>query len=260
MSDKQAWLSLNKELQSVCENMMSQLSHRAENDEFTSWQQIIISYFKKSTQTLKAVNILIENGLWEQAQILVRVLFELRVNVDCFVIMAAKDDVGVVHRVLDSMMLEKIKQLHASNYAGLAVIPGAPTQQDFEKVLKDIQSRYSPSEITKLQRYGFTGLSIEKRAQVAGHEEAYHIVYRNFSRNVHSTDYVEYLGSSHIFGEDFNKEYIDSRDTVTLNVAHFSTGGVAEFTNFALRCGMNAELDRIGRKQKMLRKKIDKSS
>lgn len=133
MSDKQAWIALNKELQAGCENMMSQLSQRAENDEFTSWQQIIVGYFKKSTQTLKAVNILIENGLWEQAQILARVLFELRVNIDCFVIMAAEDDVGVVHKVLDSMMLEKIKQLHASNYAGLEMIPGGPTVNSHSK-------------------------------------------------------------------------------------------------------------------------------
>lgn len=255
MSDRQAWIELNKELQTVCENMMFHLSQRAKADKFTSWELIILGYFKKSTQALKAVNMLMEHGLWEQAQILARVLFELRVNVDCFVIMAAKDDVGVVHRVLDSMMLEKIKQLRASNYAGLEMMPGGPTRQDFEKVLKDIQSRYPTSEIGKMQKYGFTGLSIESRAKLAGHEEAYHIVYRNFSRNVHSTDYVEYLGGSHVFGEDFNKEYIDSRDVVTLYVAHFSAGGVAEFTNFALRCGMKAELDRIGRAQKKLRNK-----
>jgi len=259
MSSRQAWIDINKELQAVCEKMVARLSPRGERDEVTSWEHvwehIVVGFFKKGTRTLRATNILIEDGLWEQAQILARVLFELRVNVDCFVIMAADDDIAVCHRVLDSMMLEKIKQLEASNYAGLGMIPRGVTREDFNKKLKEIRARYSSSEIKKLRKYGFTGLSIENRAKLAGHEDAYQIVYRNFSRNVHSTDYVEHLGSPNTFGEDFHREYIDSRDIVTLYVAHFSAGGIAEFTNFALHCGMDAELDEIGHKQKKLRAK-----
>ena len=255
MSSRQAWIDINKERQAICEKMVARLSPRVERDELISWEHIVVGFFKKGTRTLRATNILIEDGLWEQAQILARVLFELRVNVDCFVIMAAEDDVAVCHRVIDSMMLEKIKQLEASNYAGLDMLSGRPTRQDFQKTLKEIQSRYLSGEIAKLRKYGFTGLSIENRAKRAGHEDAYQIVYRNFSRNVHSTDYVEHLGGPSITGENFHREYVDSRDTVTLYVAHFSAGGIAEFTNFALRCDMDAELDEIGRKQKMLREK-----
>jgi len=255
MSSRQAWIDINKELQAICEKMVARLSPRVERDELISWEHIVVGFFKKGTRTLRATNILIEDGLWEQAQILARVLFELRVNVDCFVIMAAEDDVAVCHRVIDSMMLEKIKQLEASNYAGLDMLSGRPTRQDFQKTLKEIQSCYLSGEIAKLRKYGFTGLSIENRAKRAGHEDAYQIVYRNFSRNVHSTDYVEHLGGPSITGENFHREYVDSRDTVTLYVAHFSAGGIAEFTNFALRCDMDAELDEIGRKQKMLREK-----
>jgi len=252
MISRQAWLDLHKELQAVCDKMVTELSSRTEIDLFV---HIVTGFLKKGTRTFRAVNLLIEHELWEQAQILARVLFELRINFDYFLIMAKENTAAACRRVMDSMMLEKIKQLEASNYAGLEMIPGRVTREDFKKVLKDIQSRYSSGEIARLRKYGFTGLSIENRAKRVGHEDAYQIVYRNFSRNVHSTDYVEHLGGPSITGEDFHREYIDSRDTVTLYVAHFSAGGIAEFTNFALRCGMDAELDEIGRRQKMLRGK-----
>lgn len=252
MISRQAWIDLNKELQAVCEKMVTGLSYRAEIDTFV---YIVTGFMKKSTRTFRATNLLFEHELWEQAQILARVLFELRINFDCFLIMAKEDTASTCGKLIDSMMLEKIKQLEASNYEGLEMISGGPTKEDFKKVLKKIQSRYSSSEIAMLRKHGFTGLSIENRAKRAGHEDAYQVVYRNFSRNVHSTDYVEHLGGPSIIGEDFHKEYIDSRDTVTLYVAHFSAGGIAEFTNSVLRCGMDAELDEIGRKQKMLREK-----
>lgn len=252
MINRQAWIDINKELQAVCEKMVTGLSASVDRDVFV---YIVTGFLKKGTRTFRAVNLLIEHGLWEQAQILTRVLFELRINFDCFLIMAKEGTAGACLRLIDSMMLEKIKQLEASNYAGLEMIPGGATREDFKKVLEEIQSRYSSSEIATLRKYGFTGLSIENRAKLAGHEDAYQIVYRNFSRNVHSTDYVEHLGGPSIFGEDFHREYIDSRDTATLYVAHFSAGGIAEFANFVLRCGMDAELDEIGRKQKMLRRK-----
>ena len=246
MSTRSPWLQVNIELYEACEELLERISP-TEPDVFA---QIVRGFLAKGTRTLRAVNLLTEDGLWEQAQIMARVLFELRVNFDYLLKLASEDTPDACARVMDAMMLDKIKQLEASQYAGLDQIPGGPSRHDFQQVLERIQSRYSKSEISRLRRYGFTGLSLEDRAREVGHELTYQIVYRNFSRNVHSTDYVEHMGGSITLDND----YLDGRNSVTLYVAHCSAGGIAEYLNLIFHSGMEARLDEIGRKQTQLRR------
>jgi hypothetical protein len=240
------WKKLNWELYRASENILGCLRDRVAEYPGDPSLAIALGFVVKATKTLKAVNILYDSHLEEQAQVLVRVLFELRLNFDCFLRMIIDDLRGTCLLVTDSMMLEKIKQIKASDFAGVS----DELKQEYEEFDKDMSSRYTPSKLRNMAKYGFTGVSIEGRARLTGHEDAYNIVYRNFSRNVHSTDYVEH--SVHLSGED-RAEYAESRDIVGLYTAHFSAGGIAEFANLAFRCGLEDELNRIGLLQAQLK-------
>jgi len=242
------WKKLNWELYRVSEDIVSCMEQLAADRPRDMFVGISRGFITKSTQTLKAVNILYDSRLEEQAQALVRVLFELRLNFDCFLKMTQDDMKSACRRVVDSMLLEKLKQVRDPTFVVPPIVPLDPNS--VEDMAKEIASRYSPDELRSLTRYGFTGLTIEGRARLTGHKEAYNVVYRNFSRNVHSTDYLEH--SLHLIGEDI-EEYLESRDITGLYTAHFSAGGIAEFANAVFRCGQEKELNEIGEKQKRIR-------
>lgn len=240
------WKQLNWDLFTVCAAIEKRVGAFADSKPIDPSLRIGLMFVSKNARTLNGVCLLYDNALEEQAQVLVRVLFELRLNFDCFRRMAAADLQSASRRVMDAMMLEKLRQQRASDFAGTP----AEVRAALEEAEAKIGSRYSVSELKKLTRHGFTGMSIEERAKFTGHAEAYNIVYRNFSRNAHSTDYTEHMLD--IAAEDMD-EYLFSRDIVGLYTAHFSAGGIAESANLDFKCGLNTELDRIGIRQKELK-------
>ena len=125
--------------------------------------------------------------------------------------MAAKDPHDAFFRLRDSMMFEKIKQARAANFMGIP----AEMIKNLENDEKDIASRYAPEDLHRMRKHGFTGVPIEQRASLTGHEAAYSVVYRNFSRNVHSTDYMESYLKSEIYDLPDQAEYLESRDVVS---------------------------------------------
>ena len=240
------WKQLNWDLYSVLDRINETLIVKVKRDIFIN---IAGGYIHKATKTLKAVNILYDNSLAEQAQALVRILFELRLNFDCFMKFASNDPKNACKRVIDSMMLEKVKQARASEFAG---IPES-MQNKLIKKEEEIAKNYSENELKKIRKFGFTGMPIEQRAKFTGHETAYHIVYRNFSRNVHSTDYTEsYLRDPQNRGTGY-ADYILSRDVASLYTAHFSAGGIAEIANQVFSLNFDKELYEIGQRQQKIK-------
>ena len=77
----------------------------------------------KATRTLKAIGLLYENNLNEEAQSLVRILFETHVNFFMFLLMMHEDHESTFYRVGDSMILEKVKQQRESKFVGLDLLP-----------------------------------------------------------------------------------------------------------------------------------------
>jgi hypothetical protein len=149
--------------------------------------RILLAFLGKATDSLRGVLVLQKQGLCHEAQSLARVLFELRLSFDAFSEQLQIDAREASERVMDTVMLEKIKQARASNYAGC----DASTPQRLLDTEKKISGRYSPEELKKLKQYGFTGMNVEERAKRSGVSDIYNIAYRNFSRNVHSTDFTE---------------------------------------------------------------------
>jgi hypothetical protein len=236
------WMLLNCEAQSACADALKLLAPKTERDPFA---QICGAFLHKAAETLSAVNVLYANKLQEPAQSLIRILFELRINFDCLLRLAHDDLRGAVQRVADGMMLEKIKQARASEYAGIS----AELRALLEKDETEIAKRYASDELNRIKKHGFTGVPIEQRANLTGHEAAYSIVYRNFSRNIHSTDYVESYIKAGIHSIENTEEYNQSRDVVAHYTAHFSAVGMLEFANHVFSLGMEKKIEYLGRRQ-----------
>lgn len=101
------WQAINRDLVQICQTLCDRLAGRLNSNVAA---RISHGFALKAMRTLKSIVILYDNGLPEQAQALVRILLELRLNFDCFLSMLANDYRSTCARVIDSMMLEKIKQ------------------------------------------------------------------------------------------------------------------------------------------------------
>ena len=236
------WIKLNNDAVAICKQTNERIRSLKHRGPFVD---VCGAFVQKSAETFIAVNILYANHLEEPAQALIRILFELRINFDCLLTMAHRNARNAIQRIIDSMMLEKVKQARASGFMG---IPNE-IQKDLEKAEKEIADRYNPEEFKQLRKHGFTGVPIEQRATMTGHEAAYNVVYRNFSRNIHSIDYLEnYLKTGSLFISD-QEGYIESRDVIAHYVAHFSAVGISELANNVFSLGLEKELDELGKRK-----------
>jgi Family of unknown function (DUF5677) len=216
MQEPKAWDELIGALIEICEPLLKRTS--AVPVEHVP-VRIIDALFLKSVDTLRAVRLLYSSGLPIQAQALIRILFEVRVDIEIFMRACAVDPAEATHKVFDAMMLQKISQQRQSKFIGLASVPGAPSR---EKMLSDEQqlvAKYGKDVADKLRRYGFSGLSIEERAKQTGLSTEYNIVYRNFSRNVHNSDYMEHLAERGAIDNERWQHYQGVRDHTALSTA-----------------------------------------
>lgn len=85
-----------------------------------------------------------------------------------------------------------------------------------------------------MRRHGFSGLSIEERAKQIGLSTEYNIVYRNFSRNIHNTDYMEHIAERGAIGKERWQCYQDVRDHTALSTAIACTWRTAWFVDSML--------------------------
>lgn len=127
-----------------------------------------------------------------QGQALIRVLFEVRVDIELFMRACAADPVEAAHKVLDTMTLQKIASSGSRNFSASALCQERLRAKMLERE-QQIIAKYGKDTADKVRRHGFSGLSIEERAKHVDLSTEYHIVYRNFSRNIHNTDYMENL-------------------------------------------------------------------
>lgn len=154
--------------------------------------RILTSFYRKTTNTFRAIEILKANRLIEEAWVLLRVLLETHVN---FLFFIRHDPRDMCQRYSDSAILEKLKHLRQVNfYEG---IPGMPTREQWEATEAEISSRYSKKEMNALRRNGFTGLTFEQRAKLVGLQTMYEMCYRPASRSVHMFDPAETTMYSH---------------------------------------------------------------
>lgn len=249
------YLTILRRLARVLQDQCDQVAER-QNEHVSA--RIILAFIAKARDTLRAIILLYRNNLVHEAQSQIRVIFELRVTFDAFVLLLREDIQSACNRVLDAIMLQKVKQARASDFLGLDLIPGAPTPETLEQNEAEIIAKYSDKEARALKREGFSGVSVEQRAIKAGLKHQYDIVYRNFSRNVHSTDFMElFLANDISLRKKSYQSYIDCRNSIACDVAYESALGVATAVDAIFRLAMGRRLRAITRVRDALNRSIE---
>jgi hypothetical protein len=156
--------------------------------------RILTSFYRKALNTTKAIQLLKEQRLIEEAWILLRVLLETHVNLLYFLRGDPKD---MCQRYADAAVLDKLKHLRAvSFYEGSSKSP-LHMRDEWEAMELEIQTRYSPQEVKAMRRNGFSGLPFENRANAVGLKTMYEACYRIASRSIHMFDPAETTVASH---------------------------------------------------------------
>jgi Family of unknown function (DUF5677) len=231
MEEPKEWDELLAALIEICEPLLERMSIVPMEHVPV---RIIDAMFLKSVDTLRAVRLLYSAGLPVQAQALIRILLEVRIDIELFMRACITGPATAARKVLDAMMLQKISQQRRSNFIGLSGVPGAPSR---EKMLEDetaLVRHYGKETAQQMRRNGFSGLSIEERARQVGLNTEYNIVYRNFSRNVHNTDYMEHLADRGTIDKQRWQHYQDVRDNTALSTAIACTWRTAWFVDSML--------------------------
>jgi hypothetical protein len=213
------WFELNDELLRIGRLVTDQLVNTASPSHPA--RAILLGFTRKVVNTLQAIQLLARNELWEESQSLTRIIFELRVTFDCFLDMYAANPKVACDRVFHSMIIEKMKQI---NSYPEVLSTSKVTRTDYDATMVGISQLYTDQELENIKKHGFTGISIEERSKKTGHHHLYQVIYRNLSRNVHSTDFAEQIGIP-IMGDEMS-EYQRLRNYTILYIGDWSAGGV----------------------------------
>src|ERR1700745_2139312 len=149
MSTEEQWIGLIEEMSDALHAALQRLLRAGASGRRDA--RFFSIFVLHATQDTRGITSLYKAALKEPAQILVRALLECRFNFDVFLLRFLRDPNGTISLMLDAMLLEKLRQAEATNFAGLHLIPGAPTPNDFRQRAKEITERRSPSEVKKLK-------------------------------------------------------------------------------------------------------------
>jgi putative FmdB family regulatory protein len=149
---------------------------------------IMIALYKKVVNTFRGIQMLKTERLIEESWILLRVLLEAHINLVYFL---QDDTTEKTRRWADALILEKLKYLKEVHFFEGTELEALNRRTDNEQAESDIVQRYSNDELKALKRFGFSGMSVQQRAESIGLLRMYQDVYRIASRSVHSFDPAE---------------------------------------------------------------------
>lgn len=177
---------LNKRLLDVANRLALRLQKHSVAK--TPQGRILVALYKKAVNTFRGVQLLKKKRLIEESWILLRVLLETHINLIYFL---KGDGTELTKRWWDAAMLEKLKYLRAVDFYRGTQLADAMDRAKWEQVEADIVARYSKTEFTALKRHGYSGLSVQQRAEAVGLGTKYRHLYRIASRSVHAFDPTE---------------------------------------------------------------------
>ena len=147
-------------------------------------------------------------------------------------------------------VLDKLKYLREVNFfEGAPALAAQNPRDKWEEMESEIRSHYTAAELKSMRRYGFSGKSVEARAEAIGLKSLYDNCYRIASRNVHMFDPAEtavtrgiFRGRAHSRREllRLRREQLESTQNLLLGRLSF---GMSEVMKDHL---MSAELILIG--------------
>lgn len=239
MKDQNRWQELIARLAPVCRALTEGLAVRVERDVTA---RIAHALFQNGFDTYRAIGVLYAESLPIQAQVLVRVLLEVRIDLEIFLRLTAEDPQQAARRLIDAMMLEKVRQQRQSDFRGHELVEGAPTPEALLALEKELVEQHGNAAAKAMRRHGFSGLSVEDRANELGLSDLYNVQYRNFSRNVHGTDYMEHFRAQGMGAASRWDDYEDLRDHVALSTAITCLWQMAFLVNNQFGYGLDEDL------------------
>ncbi len=216
---EESLLFLNKKLNTLSYALLQELLLYL--DSMGSSEKVLVSFFHKYVDVLRGIILLQDNKLMEDAQILIRVLFEVNLNIGDFV--------SLVNKLGDSEALSIIqkqsyKMAKKNPFQKMAISEKYHELDYYEEKLK----KYDPFEKT-----------LEERAKSQNIIDWYNGMYRNFSRNVHARDWVEYLLKNDIDDQEVN-DYFVSRNLVGMEHSFLASIQIMKFFNQHFNLGADA--------------------
>lgn len=227
--DKRTWIDTLREIIDIAQVVTTDLSRKSRRHTEARFFNVFVLQAKHG---LEAVTLLYASNLNEPAQVMVRALLECQINFDIFLPSFFRDPRDTMRRMLDAMMLEKIKQVEQTKFRGFDLPDAERLRQTGER----IAANYPPDEVKAMRRHGFSGIPVVERAKQTGHLDAYNVVYRNFSRNVHGSDYAEYFQRDLKLPLTPQDAWAASRDGTALSTSVFCGIGILEPTARVFRC------------------------
>jgi hypothetical protein len=137
--------------------------------------RIMVALFKKSVNTFRGIQRLKADRLIEESWILLRVLLEAHINLIYFF---KSDATEMTHRWADASRLEKLKYMKEVNFFEGTDLAHMGHREDWEKFETEVAMRYTPTELHAIRRYGYSGLSVQKRAEAVNLASMYVDCYR----------------------------------------------------------------------------------
>ncbi len=242
MKDQYAWQELMASVEPVCDLLTKELRSRIRDDVRV---RIALALFQNGLDTYRAIAILYAASFSIQAQVLIRVLVEVRIDLQMFLRLSAENPQRAARRVLDAMMLDKVRQQRESDFRGLELVDGAPNPDTLLSLERELVTEYGASAARGMRRHGFSGLSVRDRAITLGLSDLYNVVYRNFSRNVHGTDYMEHFRAQGLATKSSVPDYEDLRDHMALSTAITCIWQMASMVNDQLEHRLDEELQKV---------------
>jgi len=213
-------------------------SLKKSNAQIHTTHHILLAYCLKSIDLIEGINKLYEMNLSENAQILIRTLFETNLNFGHVVKLATENIDNAANEIMACMM---IREAHKTKQQNLE-------SNRLNKISDEFLKNYSEKEIKNIRQYGFPREKIIDRAKNDNKEESYKIMYKNFSRNVHALDFQEYFVKLGIrdYGETYDEKYV-LRNSAALNHAHTCFYQIIKFCCMEFEWNISDKLEDIHR-------------
>lgn len=151
--------------------------------------------------TFRAMQLLKEESLIEESWVLLRVLLENHIDV---LYLLKNDTTALTQRWADASILDRLKYLREVDFYAGTTLQHMVNRQEWENLEKRIRSRYSEKDFRVLRKHGYSGISVQQRAEHVGMTTHYQNLYRIASRSVHKfdpaetqlTDYLQHTGAA----------------------------------------------------------------
>lgn len=238
-AQQEATFKVNDQLAAVASEIRVHLEGR--------WKQLnvvdrfFITQFGKAQRTFLAIHLLLRQSLIEDALCLLRVLVENTINLKYGI---KSNPIQVVRRYWDWAMLDSIRRARAADWFEGTSLYSEERKEAFLKAEAEIRGRYSAEEFESLKRNVF-GLSLEKRAEVAGLSELYNASYRVLSRNVHAMDVaVMEISRSTMSAEEY-RDLLQTRFSHVMDISQWCLGTLAMWVNEQFQCGFDDRLEKL---------------